>query len=96
MDQNEAQYHIVSYRTYVLVWIGLLILTGITIVISGLNLGGLSIVAVLFIALVKTGLVLSFFMHLKYEETIFQIMLLFPVVILTIFIGFTFFDVSFR
>lgn len=96
MDQNEAQYHIVSYGTYVLVWIGLLILTGITIVISGLNLGGLSILAVLFIALVKTGLVLSFFMHLKYEETIFQIMLLFPVVILTIFIGFTFFDVSFR
>lgn len=96
MDQNEAQYHIVSYGTYVLVWIELVILTGITIFISGLNLGGLSIVAVLFIALVKTGLVLSFFMHLKYEETIFQIMLLFPVVILTIFIGFTFFDVSFR
>jgi len=96
MDQKETQYHIVNYGTYMLVWIGLVILTGITITAGSMNLGGLSILTPLLIALLKAGLVLYFFMHLKYEEDIFQIILLFPVIILTIFIGLTFFDISFR
>jgi cytochrome c oxidase subunit 4 len=96
MDGKETQYHIVDYGTYVLVWFGLLILTGITIVVASMNLGGLSILTALLIALIKSGLVFYFFMHLEYEEILFQIMLFFPFIMLAIFIGLTFFDISFR
>jgi cytochrome c oxidase subunit IV len=94
--QGEPVYHIIDYGTYFWVWVGLAVLTGVTIMVSGMNLGSLSIFAVLLIALIKTGLVLYFFMHLKYEGVLFQVILLFPLVTLTIFIGLTFFDISFR
>ena len=64
---------------------------------AGLNLGRLSIVMVLAIAAVKSGLVLSYFMHLRYEKgLLFKLMIPIVLAVLTIFIGLTFTDVAFR
>ncbi len=86
-----------KYRTYVWVWVALMILTGMTVSMAGMNLGRLSIVIVLAIAAMKSGLVLSHFMHLKYETgLLFKLMIPIVLAVLTIFIGLTFTDIAFR
>jgi len=93
----SAQAHApVSYRTFVLVWILLLALTGTTVAVSRIHLGPLNIWTALGIASVKSALVIFFFMHLKYERLIFKLFLLLALVTLAIFIGLTFFDVLYR
>jgi len=86
-----------KYQTYILVWLGLVILTGVTVSMAGMNLGRLSIGIVLAIAAIKSGLVLSYFMHLKYETgLLFKLMIPIVLAALTIFIGLTFTDIAFR
>ena len=86
-----------KYQTYILVWLGLVILTGITVSMAGMNLGRLSIGIVLAIAALKSGLVLNYFMHLKYETgLLFKLMIPIVLAALTIFIGLTFTDIAFR
>lgn len=82
--------------TYVCVWIGLVIFTAITVTVAGIDLGKMNIIAALTIASVKSGLVLYYFMHLKYEEGLFKILLFIAIATITIIIGLTFFDIAFR
>ncbi len=96
MAHKSSENHIVSYGTYNLAWFGLLVLTGLTVAIAGTDLGPLSVWTAIIIAAVKTMVVLFVFMHLKYEASIFRVMVLVTVVALTIFIILTFFDVSYR
>jgi cytochrome c oxidase subunit 4 len=87
----------VTYKTYVRIWLGLVILTGITVSMAGMNLGLLSILIVLAIAAIKSGLVFSYFMHLKYETgLLFKLMIPIVLAALTVFIGLTFTDIAFR
>lgn len=98
MRIRQGKFHPIKPKTYVLVWVGLLILTGITVSLAGMDFGRLSIVVVLIIAAVKSALVLNFFMHLKYEKGLLLFKLMIPgiLAILVLFIGITFFDVAFR
>ncbi len=88
--------HIVSYKLFAIVWIVLLILTGVTVAVAQVDLGPLNIWVALTIASLKSGLVIAFFMHMKYEQPLFKICLMTALVILAIFIGFTFLDVLYR
>ena len=96
--ESERKSPVVKDRTYVWVWVGLVILTGITVSVAGMNLGQWSVSVVLVIAAIKSGLVLNYFMHLKYEKRIrlFKWMIPGILAILTLFLGLTFFDVAFR
>lgn len=97
MDTGEEKFHLVKYRTYVLVWLGLVVLTGITVSLAGMDLRHLSVFIPLLIAALKSGLVLGYFMHLKFERgLLFKLMIPIVLTILTIFIGLTFSDVAFR
>ena len=97
METGEEKFHGMKYRTYVWVWVGLLILTGMTVSLAGMNLGRLSIAIVLAIAAIKSGLVLGYFMHLKYETgLLFKLMIPIVLAALTIFIGLIFTDIAFR
>lgn len=88
--------HIVPARTFLIVWACLLALTAVTITVAGLHLGNFSTLAAITIASVKAGLVLWFFMHLKYEARLFKILLLVPIVTLAVIIGMTFIDIWYR
>lgn len=94
--KQKQQSHLVPYRTFVLVWLALLVLTGITVTVSRLDLGAMNVWVALLIACVKSSLVIAVFMHLKYERPLFKVALLATLAILAIFIGFTFFDVLYR
>jgi cytochrome c oxidase subunit 4 len=86
-----------GYRTYVLVWVGLVILTGTTVSLAGMGLGRLTILSVLLIAGTKSGLVLTYFMHLKSERLlIFKVIIPLVMAIFLVFILLTFSDVAFR
>jgi cytochrome c oxidase subunit 4 len=89
--------HGATRKTYVFVWLGLLLLTGITVSAAGVDLGRLSVLIVLIIASIKSTLVLLYFMHLRYEKG-FLFMLIMPgtVFLLVLFIGFVFTDIAFR
>jgi len=93
---EHGQGHILNYSTLVLVWLALLVLTAITVAVSRLDLGALNIWAAIAIACIKTSLVVAFFMHMKYENTLFRVFLLVALVTLMTFIGLTFFDVLYR
>jgi len=93
---SEEHEHIVSYKLFALIWGALLILTGVTVWVAQYNLGALNIWVALGIATLKSGLVVAFFMHMKYEQPVFKICLLAALAILAIFIGFTFLDVLYR
>jgi len=93
---SEEHAHIVPYKTFMIIWIALLILTGVTVWVAQYNLGPLNIWVALGIATVKSSLVVAVFMHMKYENRLFKISLLAALAILAIFIGLTFFDVLYR
>jgi cytochrome c oxidase subunit 4 len=95
MDHNP-KHHIVPYKTFIYVWIALIVLTATTITVAGLHLGRFSTLTALVIASIKASLVLWFFMHLKYEKRVFKILLLVPIATLTFIIGLTFFDIWYR
>ena len=93
---SEQHCHIVPYRTFILVWIALLILTGVTVAVAQFHFGALNVWVALGIATLKAGLVVAVFMHMKYEQPLFKLALLAALAILAIFIGLTFFDVLYR
>lgn len=84
-------------RSYVVVWVVLMIMTALTVTSASLNLRRIAIVACLAIAAFKSTLVLLYFMHLRYEDRQ-LVKLLMPIAIATlaIFIGLTYSDVIFR
>lgn len=85
-----------AYGHYVLIWLGLVALTALTVALAGINLGRWVILTALTIAGIKGVLVLLHFMHLRTEDRIFKIFVLVSVVTLAIFIILTFFDYAFR
>lgn len=91
--ENKAK---LPYGLYIMVWMGLLVLTGLTVTVGGLHLGHASIVAAILIATVKATLVLLYFMHLKYEPVVFRVMLGLAVGIIGVILLLTFSDVAFR
>lgn len=94
---KEQEKHIaVSTKTFVLIWLALLVLTGVTIKAAQMRMGEWSILANLLIASTKASLVLWFFMHLKYEKMVFKLLFLIPIATITIIIGLTFFDIWYR
>ena len=88
--------HISSYKSLLTVLGLLLFMTGVTVLASRVDLGPLNIWIALSIASVKAGLVLMFFMHLRYESRLFGFAFLGTIAFVAIFIGFLFWDVAYR
>lgn len=96
MEHNENKTeHTHGYGIYILVWLGLMILTGVTIAVSGINFGNLTITTALVIASVKAFLVLNIFMHLKVEQKVFRIFAMVAGIFLLISLILLFSDYSF-
>lgn len=95
-EQAKHEHHGPGYGVFVSVWAALMALTGVTIWVAGIDLGFMNVAVALTIASIKASLVIFFFMHLKYENLTFKLMVLVAFVILAIFIGLTFFDTAYR
>ena len=67
-DQPGVHPHISTMKVNVTVYLSLLLLTGITIATSRMDLGIFNIAIAMFIASVKATIVFLWFMHLKYDN----------------------------
>ena len=97
MNGNNSEARTPAAGTYTAVWLALLILLAVTIAVSKLQLlARFSVLGSLVIASIKAGLVLAFFMHLKYEGRFLKGILAITLFALTLLIGLTFVDVWYR
>ncbi len=96
MEHAEEYGHIVPYRTFVKVWIVLLILTTVLVYVSTAFHELLSVPALLTITPLKACLVFFYFMHLKYEKPFLKALVVMVLAVLTLFIGLTFLDLFYR
>lgn len=84
------------YRNYIIVWATLLVLTGVTVGVSFLNLGLWNAGVALGIASLKAALVALYFMHLRYEIKLVLGFAIFPLLILALIIIGTLIDTLYR
>lgn len=93
--ENE-KHHIVPYKTYFYILVGLIALTFMSIGITHINLGSYSILGALIFATVKSALVLSYFMHLKFDQPFLRFMVIFVIMVFLAVIFITFLDYYYR
>lgn len=84
--------HVVPVSTYLIVFITLLIATGLTTWVAFQDLGSWNLVVALIIAVCKATLVVLFFMHVKYNKGLSRIIVVAGVFWLGIMITFTLAD----
>jgi cytochrome c oxidase subunit 4 len=94
MDKEKA--HITEYNVYGKVLLTLLVLTTITITVTWIDLAAWSVLIALVIASVKVGIVLTYFMHLKFESSLYRVLVIMVLTIFAMVILLTFFDYLFR
>ncbi len=87
-----SEKHIVPRKTYLLVFSTLIVLTLTTVGVANVDLGAMNIVAALFIAAVKAGLVILFFMHVKYSKPLIGVVIFAASLWLAILIALTMTD----
>lgn len=93
--ENE-KHHIIPYRTLLLV-LGLLItLTLISVAVTQISLGTLTVAIALIIAAVKSSFVLRIFMHLKFENRFISSMVIAVILIISAVIFITMLDYIYR
>jgi len=96
MKHEDRSDHTVSYRANLFLWFALLVLTGVTVMIAGIDTGRSGILINILVASIKAGLIVYIFMHMKYESFLLKLMLLMTLFTLTVIIVMTFLDTLYR
>ena len=94
MSKNGENTHIIPYRTFIIVLLALLAFTFISIGVTSYELGPFTVVAALLLATCKTILILTYFMHLKYDVRMFAILITAVLVLIGVVMFITFLDFS--
>ncbi|MCG8578399.1 MAG: cytochrome C oxidase subunit IV family protein [Bacteroidales bacterium] len=93
---NHKIEHIVPYRLYLIVLSGLILLTLISVGVTYIELANLTVFTAIFLACIKSVLVLVFFMHLKFDNKLLQILVTAVFVLIALVLFITFLDYNFR
>lgn len=93
--ENEKQ-HAVPYRVYAYILIVLIVFTFMSIGITQINLGAYSVLGALIFAMIKSFLVVTYFMHLKFDTLFLRLSVLSVFILLLIVIVITFLDYFYR
>lgn len=94
--EPEEKQHIVPYRTYILVLLALVTFTLTSVGITSIRLGPFTVLGALLLSMAKTSLVLAIFMHLKFDQRIFRILVMAVFLLIGVVISITFLDYLFR
>jgi len=95
-SHDASEHHIIPFATYIKVLSLLLVLTFITVAASRMDFGHWNVVIAMFIASVKAGFVLAFFMHLKYDDKTYLVCFLTGIFFLIVLYFFSFLDIATR
>lgn len=93
---SNEKHHIVPYKTYFLILLALIILTLLSVGITSIELGAYTVAGALLFSTIKTFLVLTFFMHLKYDKPYIKFMVAFVFAVFVVTIIITFLDYLYR
>ncbi|NQU53930.1 MAG: cytochrome C oxidase subunit IV family protein [Bacteroidetes bacterium] len=93
---SEEKHHIVPYRVYIIILLALLALTFASIGITRIELGAYTVAGAIIFACIKSFLVLTYFMHLKYDKKYIKIMVAFVFSIFVVVLVITFLDYLYR
>lgn len=97
IDETHHAHHIISVKTYTIVFIALLVLTVVTVAVAYYNFGGLiNLVLALGIATCKAVLVALWFMHVRYSGRLIHVIIFASLLFLTLLIFGTLMDVYTR
>ena len=88
--------HITPYRTYAWVLIALLSFTFLTITVTWIDLSAITVFVALIIASVKAYIVLTYYLHLQFESSLFRVFVIMVLAIYVLVIAFTLSDYLFR
>ncbi len=92
----ENKTHISSYESHGRVLISLLLLTMLSVLVTWMEFGVFTIAVALTVASVKAFIVLTWFMHLKFESNFIRWMVAGVFVLFTLVLIITFIDYFFR
>ena len=96
-EAHEPEPHaLVPYGVYWKVWAVLIALTAVTVAVSYVDMRHVTVLTATLIATVKATLVLLYFMHIRFEQRLFAIMVVAILLTYAVFIGLTFLDYGFR
>jgi len=88
--------HIASVKSYVGIFLVLMVLTTVTVLVAYVNLGQLNKVVALGIASFKATLVILYFMHVKYSSRLTKLVVMSGFFFLIILLGLTMVDYGSR
>jgi cytochrome c oxidase subunit 4 len=88
--------HIATVRSYVGIFLTLMVLTAVTIAVAYVNLGEFNKVVALGIASFKATLVILYFMHVKYSSGLTKLVVVSGFFFLAILLGLTMVDYGSR
>ena len=95
MTMNTPHAHVMEDRAITTVWLALLALTAMLVAVSRLS-PAWAVAGMLTLTTLKAGLVMYYFMHLKYESLLLKGMVSIALGTLILFIGMMFMDLAFR
>ncbi len=93
---HETHHHVMPIKAYLGVFGALLVLTAITVLVSEANLGAAGLPVAMAVAAIKAGLVIGFFMHLKYDTRFHSFVFFGTLLFVGIFFLLTFVDFNTR
>jgi cytochrome c oxidase subunit 4 len=99
MQGQAMQHHehpLVPYGVYVKVWGVLMVLTVITVAVSYVDMKQVTVLTACLIAATKGLLVILYFMHIRFEQRLYAVMIMVVFVTYAVFIGLTFVDYWYR
>jgi len=92
----HSGHHVCSFRLFAGVFSALLFLTIITVIVSRFDFGGFNMIIAMAIAAVKASLVMSIFMHMRWDTAINNIAFLSSILFLSLLFLFTLADYATR
>lgn len=95
-EHGHDEHHLLPYSLYIKVWLALLMLTGLTVWVSTLEMYKWTVFTAMLIATVKVSLVVLYFMHVRFENRLIWTMIFAVLVTYAVFVGLTFADYVYR
>ena len=92
----EHKHHVCSIGLFAKVFLALIVLTAVTVWSSRMDFGSLNMPIAMVIASIKAALVMTFFMHLKYDTAMNQIAIISSFLFLALLFLFTLGDLTTR
>ncbi len=96
MSEDNPVPHIVPYRVHLTILAILITLTLTSVGVTHIELGAVTVTVALIIATLKSSFVLAYFMHLKFDQRLFSVMVTGVLTLISVVIVITFLDYLYR